>query len=86
MLSVSDARVGDHDRPGRRAAARDRLALRVLRDRDARASHPRGGGGGEVTVTGAVSVADTSGPPPTGVPVAVALLTKLDCTLAREHV
>ena len=29
--------------------------------------------GGGVTVTGAVSVADTSGPPVTGVPVAVAL-------------
>ena len=32
-----------------------------------------GGGGAGVTVTGAVSVADTSGPPVTGVPVAVAL-------------
>jgi hypothetical protein len=32
-----------------------------------------GGGGAGVTVTGAVSVADTSGPPLTGVPVAVAL-------------
>jgi hypothetical protein len=41
---------------------------------------------GTTTVTGAVSVAVTSSPPPTGVPVAVALLVKLAGTFANEQV
>jgi hypothetical protein len=43
-------------------------------------------GGVVVTVTGAVSVSETSGPPPCGLPVAVALLVKLDVTFASVQV